>query len=109
MKIVFTTKTIEISQTFANKASHFGSMEYNELRMVMNDLPDFVVKIKPSAKPRQTYMKGLTYDYMISYIAEVDEDGSIMRDFEILRQKVSYFDVKRWFLNLFPEINNFAA
>ena len=109
MKIKFDAKTIEVSKTFADKASHFGSEEYHTLRTAMHDLPDFEVVIKVTAKPRRTYMKGMTYEFMESFIARNDEDGSIMRDFEILRQGCSYFDVKNWFLMRFPEFNNFAA
>ena len=58
MKIKFDAKTIEITKTFANKASHFGSEEYHALRTAMCDLPDFEAAIKVTAKPRRTYMKG---------------------------------------------------
>ena len=61
MKINFASKTIEITKTFADKASHFGSEEYHALRTAMCDLPDFEVAIKVTAKPRRTYMKGLSY------------------------------------------------
>ena len=109
MKIKFDAKTIEITKTFANKASHFGSEEYHALRAVMCDLPDFEVVIKVTAKPRRTYMKGLTYEFMESFIVLNDEDGSIMQDFLFLRQGCSYAEIKRWFFAKFPEVNNFAA
>lgn len=54
-------------------------------------------------------MKGLTYEYMESYITVVDEDGSLKEDFQCLRQGCSYNEVKKWFMTVFPEINNFAA
>lgn len=109
MKIKFESKTIEISKTFADKASHFGSMEYHELRTVMYDLPEFTVAIKTASKPRRTYMKGLTYEFMECFISMHDEDGSIMQDFLCLRQGCSYAEIKRWFFAKFPEVNNFAA
>ena len=109
MKINFTSKTIEINKAFAIKASHFGSEEYHTLRSAMQDLPNFDVAIKVTAKPRRTYMKGLTYEYMESYISMVDEDGSLMKDFQCLRQGCNYAVVKKWFLTALPEINNFAA
>ena len=109
MKINFTTKTIEVTKTFANKASCFGSDEYTMLRTAIHDLPGFEVVIKAAPVRRRTSMSGLTYDYMASYIARVDKGGSIMQDFEILRQGCSYFEVKNWFTKLFPEVNNFAA
>ena len=109
MKINFAAKTIEVTKTFADKASHFGSEEYYTLRTAMSDLPDFTVAIKMTRKPRRTYMKGLTYEYMESYISMVDEDGSLMKDFQCLRQGCNYAVVKKWFMASLPEINNFAA
>ena len=38
MKINFAAKTIEVTKTFANKASHFGSEEYYTLRTAMSAL-----------------------------------------------------------------------
>ncbi len=109
MKINFASKTIEVTKTFADKASRFGSEEYRTLRTAMYDLPDFTVAIKSTHKPRQTYMKGLTYEYMESYIAMVDEDGSLMKDFQCLRQGCNYAVVKKWFITKFPEVQEFAA
>ena len=109
MKIKFDSKTIEISKTFADKASHFGSEEYYTLRTAMQELPDFEIAIKVTAKPRRTHMKSLTYEYMESYIAMVDEDGSLMENFQCLRQGCSYAVVKKWFVSVLSEFNNFAA
>ena len=109
MKINFAAKTIAVTKTFANKASHFGSVEYHALRAAMCDLPDFEVAIKVTAKPRRTYMKGLPYEFMESFIALNDEDGSIMQDFLCLLHGCSYAEIKRWVITKFPEVNNFAA
>lgn len=109
MKINFASKTIEITKTFANKASRFGSEEYRTLRTAIHDLPDFQVVVKTAKSPRRTYMKGLTYEFMEQYISMHNEDGSIMQDFLCLRQGCSYNEIKKWFFAKFPEINNFAA
>ena len=109
MKINFETKSIEVSKAFANKDSHFGTEQYEELRAVMRDLPDFTVMVKAAPKPRRSYMKGLTYEFMECFISMHDEDGSIMQDFLCLRHGCSYAEVKRWFFAKFPEVNNFAA
>ena len=109
MKINFASKTIEVTKTFANKASRFGSMEYKMLRDAMNDLPNFEVVAKTASKRRRTSMSGLTYEAMEAYIAMSDEDGSLMRDFQILRQGCSYGEIKKWFMTVLPEFNNFAA
>ena len=69
MKVRFTERSIEITKTFADKASHYGTQEYLLMRDVLKDFPDFKVVVKAAPMRRQTYMKGLTYDYMVSYIA----------------------------------------
>ena len=109
MKINFTSKTIEVTKTFANKASRFGSEEYIMLRTATHDLPEFEVVIKAAPVRRRTYMSGLTYEYMESCIATVDEDGSLMNDFQTLRHGCNYGVVKKWFMTILPEVNNFAA
>ena len=109
MKIKFENKTIEISKTFANKASVFGSDEYCTLRAAVQELPDFKVEIKAVLVPRQTYMKGMTYDYMEAYIANIDTDGSLMEQFRLLRQRYNYAVVKKWFVNLVSTFNERAA
>ena len=109
MKVLFATRTIEVTKKFSKKAAIYGTEEYQLMRDVLRDFPGFSVVVKAAPKRHQTYMRGLTYDYMASYIARVDKDGSIIRDFEILRRGCSYIDIKNWFLKLFPEINNFVA
>ena len=109
MKIKFDSKTIEISKTFADKASRFGSMEYHELRSAMHDLPDFTVAIRATPKRRRSYMVGLTYEYMESYIAMVDSEGTLLEEFRCVRQACGYAMAKNWFLSKFPDLNNFAA
>ena len=109
MKINFTSKTIEVTKTFANKASCFGSEEYTMLLTASRDLPDFTVVVKATKPVRRSYTKSPTYEYMKDYISMSDEDGSLMRDFQILRQGCSYGEIKKWFMTKFPEFNNFAA
>ena len=113
MKINFSSKTIEVTKTFANKASRFGSEEYTMLLTASRDLPDFTVVVKATKPVRRSYTKsptyGLTYESMGAYISMNDEDGSLMRDFQILRQGCSYGEIKKWFMTKFPEFNNFAA
>ena len=103
------SKTIEITKTFADKASRFGSEEYHTLRAAIHDLPDFAVAIKAAPKRHQAYTKGLTYEYMESYIAMVDGGGTLLEEFSKVRQACGYAVAKKWFLNLFPDRNYFAA
>lgn len=109
MKINFASKTIEVTKTFANKASRFGSEEYRTLRTAIHDLPDFTVVIKAAPVRRRTSMSGLTYETMEAYITTVDEDGSLMNDFQTLRHGCNYGVVKKWFMKALHEFNYFAA
>lgn len=109
MKITFSSKTIEVTKTFANKASRFGPEEYKMLRTAINDLPGFEVVIKATPVRRRTTISGLTYEAMEACIAAVDEDGSLMNDFQTMRHGYNYGVVKKWFMTKFPEFNNFAA
>ncbi|MBQ2854546.1 MAG: hypothetical protein IJE81_03635 [Oscillospiraceae bacterium] len=110
MKVKFSERSIEVTKTFAVKASHFGSEEYNLLRTAMQDLPDFKLVIKAAPKRRQPYTKGLTYEYMYSYISDVNKDDSLMKEYMKLREYgCNYGQIRKWFLTRFPEFNNFAA
>ena len=109
MKINFSSNAIEISRTFAKKASHFGSIEYQQLRAATLELPNFKVVVKAAPKSFRTYTKGLTYEFMEAYISKNDEDNTLMNNFQCMRHGCSYGEIKRWFLMKFPEIYNFAA
>lgn len=64
MKIIFPSKTIEVTKTFANKASRFGSAEYQMLQTAMCDFPDFTVATMSSLKtmkPMQPIVKKFSW------------------------------------------------
>ena len=110
--------TIEITKTFAQKASRVGSPEYFELLEVRHNFPKFKVVVNQT-KSKDSF-KGLTYEYMKKYIlAHDDEKGSIMAIFHELRgnvvseddelqaESLTYGEIKMWFLDTYPEIKNF--
>lgn len=109
MKINFATKTIEVTKTFATKASRHGSEEYSTLLNAMRDLPDFAVAVKDTPVRRRCSMKGLTYEHMESHIAMVDSDGTLLEEFRYVRQNGGYVVAKKWFLSKFSELYNLAA
>lgn len=108
-------KTIEMSKSEAKKAGKIGTPEFKELRAYQELYPTYTVEIKAPAKRKNEY-KGLTYDYMKSYIKEHDDgDGKKMEQFLSLigqdkdgkiedTEVAGYLDVKDWFLKQFPEI-----
>ena len=110
--------TIEITKTFAQKASRVGSPEYYELLKFRQENPSCTVEVKQT-KSKDSF-KGLTYEYMKKYIlAHDDEEGSIMAIFHEMRgtivegddelqaESLTYGEIKLWFLDTYPEIKNF--
>ena len=111
-------KTIEMSKNEAKKAGKIDTKEFKELRAYQEIYPTFTIDIKAPAK-RKNEFKGLTYDYMKSYIKKHDdEDGEKMKQFlkligqdEDVKEEGSealevagYLDVRDWFLKQFPDI-----
>ena len=118
MKINEKKNTIEITKTFAQKASRVGSPEYYELLEVRHNFPKFKVVVNQT-KSKDSF-KGLTYEYMKKYIlAHDDKEGSNMAVFNELRgtivegddelqaESLTYGEIKLWFLDTYPEIKNF--
>ena len=117
MKINEKKFTIEVTKSFAQKASRVGSPEYYELLEVRHNFPKFKVVVNQT-KSKDSF-KGLTYEYMKMYIqTHDDENGSNMAVFMELRGKseeadeaqadsMSYGEIKLWFLDTYPEIKNF--
>ena len=113
------TKKIEMTKTEVAKAGKFGTKEFKELGALMDRFSSYeIVVVKTNAKSVD-HLKGLTYEYMENYIKAhneellvefyelcgKDENGKKL-DFGI---KLSYGEVRMWFLEQFPEIENFEA
>ena len=109
MKVNFVEKTIEVTQSFASKAACYGSEEYRALLAATTDLPGFKVTTKTVCRQHRTYSKGLTYEYMESYISMADKEGTLLEEFSFMRQVYGYAVTKKWFMNKFPEPFKFAA
>lgn len=116
------SRTIEVSKSFNNRASQYGTPEYNNLQNVRRDYPGFevvVVAARKATKSNKPSYKGLTYDYMEKYISKHDDEkNSTMNEYMNLRamtdeaeeacaEALSYQEIKVWFLDKFPEIASF--
>lgn len=110
--VKFDSKTIELTKRFSAAASRFGSDEYMMLQQVRKDYPTFKIAVKATRR-KSNQFKGLTYDYMAEYISKKKNSAELMKDFETLTKscddasengKASYVEVKKWFLEQFPEI-----
>ena len=111
---------IEMSKKFAAAARKFGTQQYRDLQEARRDYPNFkVVTVTRKATGCQDTYKGLTYDFMESYIQKHDDaEQSIMAEYLTLRGKsdaakenlvesYSYKEMKTWFLKTFPAIEEF--
>ena len=121
MTINYTNNTIEMTKNEAKAAGKYGSDKFNELHTLKAAEPTFRVVIVKSAAKRGDHFKGLTFEYMETYIKAHDTDCSIMAEFYELRgldtegNKVelaaaaSYGEIKMWFLSQYPEIEAMSA
>lgn len=110
-------KTIEVTKAFYKEASNFGTDEYKMLKEARTDFPTFKVIAKSAGKKNGTF-KGLTINYMKTYIKDHEPDN--MKDFNILcgldenGEKVelaataTYGEIKSWFLKKYPVFNEYT-
>ena len=116
MKINEKKFTIEVTKSFAQKASRVGSPEYYELLEVRHNFPKFKVVVNQT-KSKDSF-KGLTYEYMEDYILThgtpeerkktYDEYNELRLIAECHSKAYRYPTIKRWFLNKYPEIMEFG-
>lgn len=113
------SKKIEMTKTEAAKAGKYNSPEYNELAALMERFPTFEIVIVKTNTKSVDHLKGLTYEFMESYIKDHKEE--LLTEFYELCGKdkngkklkfgvsFTYGEVRMWFLEQFPEIENFEA
>lgn len=111
--------TLEVSKKFYNASTKYGSPEFEELKEARADFPKYrvVTKQRKMSNPRITP----SYDVMEKYLTKHKPES--LRDFFVLtgqlddddcikevrsREKSSYMEVRDWFLNLCPEIEESA-
>jgi hypothetical protein len=108
-------RTIVITKKFAKDASKYNSQAYKELRDIKNDNLGYKVEVREASRTTSSSNK-ITLATMENYIAKHDATGEIMRKFVSLRdeelgenlQKTSFFGIKKWFFETYPELKNVA-
>ncbi len=110
MRIDYTKKQIILSAGFAKKSRFPDTDEYNRLKAIREDFPDFAVSLRTINKPKskETY-KGLTYEYIENYIRSHENSEKMFAEYQNLKDIIAchnshYPKVKKWFLNNYPEI-----
>lgn len=112
-------RTITITKAFNAKASIYGTDEYEELSMIQNQNQGFRIIVQ-SPRRNNIPLGKITYEQIERYIkSHDDKDESIWNEYLKLRGKtdknknanedeiqikisVSFFEVKKWFVNKYP-------
>lgn len=110
MKVLFTTKTIEVTHDFYAEASKPDTDEYAALSKALNENPSFTVRLKHcKRRSHENKSKGLTYQYMRRFILIMDEQNlktfeNVLSYYEKLGYKSTslYNHARDWFLDNYP-------
>ena len=99
-KVNFLSNSIEVTTSFAKKASIYGSTEYLMLTEAQKAHPTYTLEIQ---KPKKTAIKGIDYDFMRKYISTHDEHAELLTAFEkLVNGNLSYPEIKAWFIEQYP-------
>ncbi len=95
--------TLTISESFAKKASKFGTPEYNVIRNLHKDFPNLTIKKEEKKEGK----KSITFAQMETFINGHRNKGELMNLYNNVKklsrvQPMPYRYVKTWFENRFP-------
>ena len=106
-------RTIELNKAFTKAASIFGSEEYRQLQEARRDYPNYrVVTLKQKCTSNADFAK-LSFSFMDKYIANHDVSDDFKAEYRSLRGldengiAADFQTIKDWFLNTFPEFEDF--
>lgn len=106
--------TIFVSKPFLKRANLYGTEESRTLEEARAAYPDFKVVPRSIAKSNKVNPHGkLSYPYMERYIATHEKAEERMKEYKEIRfraecQHKAFSNVKRWFVALYPEIDDFT-
>ena len=112
-KIDHIAQTIIISKKFSKAAGILGTNEYDTLKQLRTDYPDYTVSLREIKKKdgKKSYAN-LTYDAMRTYIScmEGEESNNLVNLETVIKiaqgQAGQYAYVKTWFLKKYPNYSN---
>ena len=115
LKVDSVNKRLVMDRSFAKEAEIVGSEAYILLQNARRDYPTYTVvrrQIKRNAA-KECY-RGLTYEYMESYIASHSNAASRRAEYNELRllaecHSIRYPTIKRWFLATYPEVVQYGV
>ena len=109
-------RCIVMDRTFYKNSSNIRFEEYTMLQRARQDYPTYTPVIKHIKRnPNKETYRGLTYAYMERYIEGHANAEEIMAEYRELRlisechgKARRYPAIKRWFLKMYPEVENFG-
>ena len=105
IRLDYAKETIEITKAFEKRASVYGSLANNELATVRRDFPTF--KLKITETKGSNGFKGMDYEFMRNYISLHEDSEKNAKDLEtLIERKLSYGEIKQWFISIFPVFAN---
>ena len=114
MKTNLTTKTIELTKAEMKAAMTYGTAEYNMLQAIRRDYPGFEVIEAVKVKKSKNDFADLNMKTIRAYVEKHGTDEQKQNFAFISKRSVdeygeyheaqSFFEIKSWFLNDFPEI-----
>ena len=114
LKVDSVNKCLVMDRTFAKEAETVGSEAYMLLQNARRDYPTYtVVRRQIKRNSAKECYRGLTYEYMESYIASHDNAASRRAEYSELRllaecHSIRYPTIKKWFLAAYPEVAQYG-
>ena len=115
LKVDSVNKCLVMDRTFAKEAETVGSEAYMLLQNARRDYPTYtVVRRQIKRNSAKECYRGLTYEYMESYIASHGNAASRRAEYNELRllaecHSIRYPTIKKWFLAAYPEVAQYGV
>ena len=114
LKVDSINKRLVMDRAFAKEAETVGSEAYMLLQNARRDYPTYtVVRRQIKRNSAKECYRGLTYEYMESYIASHGNACLRRAEYNELRllaecHSIRYPTIKKWFLATYPEVAKFG-
>lgn len=100
--------TIELSESFAKKASTYNSDAYKEFEKIKTTFPDYKISVIKSTA-RKSKVKGISTEFMYDYAMNHEVENSASKFAKLKEENASYLAVKSTFFKFYPEFKNFKS
>ena len=113
-KIDFASGTISVTKAFMKEAETYGTRAYKKLMEIKADLPDMRI-VAPKSSRKGKKRDNLTYANMLRFINCQNNAEILLKEFVKVRDLASgqggnaYQNVKRWFLQTFPNYKDIPS